>query len=320
MMDISHYLHKFENLRTDKNRSRWTPLTRHRAPHKPFLLFSVMDLIEQGIITVNFIDLSFDLIDTFNRYWSRIMPFGSRSSIVLPYFHLKSEGFWHLVTRSGSENHMPREISSMRTLRDIVAGARLDDELFEFMSSAESRASLRAILVKTYFAEEIQSVVLEQMHVNYDAYLYSKALLEASEPHVELETTEINQKARDQGFRKAIVTLYKHRCALCGIRMLTPEGHTIVEGAHIIPWSINQDDQPTNGMALCKLCHWSFDEGFVSVSNNYEVLVSRQVRTDQNLPGHILTLSDRQIFTPATEKFWPGQENLTWHRKKVYRH
>ncbi len=43
------------------------------------------------------------------------------------------------------------------------------------------------------------------------------------------------QKIRDQGFRRAIVNLYDHRCALCGIRMLTPEGHTVVEAAHIVP-------------------------------------------------------------------------------------
>jgi len=51
------------------------------------------------------------------------------------------------------------------------------------------------------------------------------------------------------------VSLYNHRCALCGIRMLTPDGHTVVEAAHIIPWRQSRDDKPTNGMALCRLCH-----------------------------------------------------------------
>ncbi|HUV78565.1 MAG TPA: hypothetical protein VMW06_10990 [Desulfobacterales bacterium] len=39
-----------------------------------------------------------------------------------------------------------------------------------------------------------------------------------------------------QGFRKAIITLFSHWCALCRIRMLTPEGHTIVDAAHVRPW------------------------------------------------------------------------------------
>jgi putative restriction endonuclease len=60
------------------------------------------------------------------------------------------------------------------------------------------------------------------------------------------------------------VTLaYDHRCALFDIRILTPEGHTAADAAHIVPWSASQNDDPGNGMALCRLCHWTFDEGLL---------------------------------------------------------
>ena len=78
---IENYLHLFSNLRTDKARNRYSALTLHRAPHIPFLLLSVMDLIAQGIITENFIEPSFELVDTFNLYRTRIMPPGSRTSV-----------------------------------------------------------------------------------------------------------------------------------------------------------------------------------------------------------------------------------------------
>jgi len=109
------------------------------------------------------------------------------------------------------------------------------------------------------------------------------------------------------------------RCALCGIRMLTPEGHTIVDAAHVKPWKDSFDDRPTNGMALCKLCHWSFDKGLMSVGKEYEVLVSKRVSVEKNYPGHILTLTDRPIFTPDERKFWPEQDNFHWHRKNLFR-
>ena len=83
-------------------------------------------------------------------------------------------------------------------------------------------------------------------------------------------------------------------------------------------WSESDDDRPTNGMALCRLCHWSFDEGLMSVAKDYEVLVSKRVSMEQNYPGHMLTLSDRNIFQPKEQKFWPDQENLDWHRKMIY--
>jgi putative restriction endonuclease len=100
--------------------------------------------------------------------------------------------------------------------------------------------------------------------------------------------------------------------------MITPKGHTVVEAAHIKPWHKSRDDRPANGLALCRLCHWSFDEGLMGVGKDYEVLVSKSVRTDQNFLGHILTLIDRPIFKPDNEIFWPDKSNLEWHRKKKF--
>ncbi len=152
---------------------------------------------------------------------------------------------------------------------------------------------------------------------NIKSYEYSQEILTAAEKIMPFEEHK-NDKVRDQGFRKAIVTLYEHRCALCGIRMLTPVGHTVVEAAHVVPWSESYDDRPTNGMSLCRLCHWSFDEGLMSVGKKYEVLVSKHVNKERNFPGHMLTLSDRSNFKPEEEKFWPGQDNLEKHRKGIF--
>jgi putative restriction endonuclease len=44
-MPLVQYLKSFSRLRTDKNRKRWSALTTQKAPHKPFLLLSIMDLI-----------------------------------------------------------------------------------------------------------------------------------------------------------------------------------------------------------------------------------------------------------------------------------
>ena len=51
--------------------------------------------------------------------------------------------------------------------------------------------------------------------------------------------------------------------------MLTPEGHTAVDAAHIVPWRVRHDDRVGNGLALCWLCHWAFDEELLGVSGKY---------------------------------------------------
>jgi hypothetical protein len=49
----------------------------------------------------------------------------------------------------------------------------------------------------------------------------------------------------------------------------------------------------------------------MSVSKKYEALVSKRVMKEQNYPGHILTLTDRPIFTPEQESFWPARTTFT---------
>jgi len=317
---LENYLHKFARLRTDRGRNRYPTVTNHRAPHKPFLLLSVMDLIAQGQIIENFIEPSFELVDTWNGYWSAVMPFGYRSTMAHPFPRLQSDGFWHRIANTGYDAKTDYNISSMTRLRQVYAGASLDDALFVYMMDPVTRERLRAVLVQTYFAPEIQSKVSEQGSINLAAYKYAKDVMAGIKENMESYTAaKPEQKTvRDQGFRKAIVQLYDHRCALCGIRMRTPEGHTVVEAAHIVPWSKSRDDLPTNGLCLCRLCHWSFDEGLMGVGAKYEVLVSDRVRIDSNMPGHILTLAERLIFKPDAERFWPGQDNLERHRRTCF--
>lgn len=315
------YLKKLSNLRTSRGRDLYPTATNHRAPHKPFLLLSILDLIAQGIIRDNFIEPSYELVDTWNGYWNAVMPIGKQSSMAYPFPRLRNDGFWPLVTNKGYDPKIDYNVSSMAKCREIYAGAMLDEDLFQYMVLQDSREKLRTILVKTYFNAQTQPIVIQQGIVNSVSYDYAQALVGKAAEQIglfEKMPEEEKKPIRDAGFRKSIVNLYDHRCAMCGIRMLTPEGHTVVEAAHVVPWHDSHDDKPTNGLCLCRLCHWSFDEGLMSVGKQYEVLVSGRVRLNNNIPAHILPLADRQIFTPKEDVFWPAQSNLQHHRQEVF--
>jgi len=319
---LDKYLNQYSTLKTDRNRNRWTGATCGRAPHKPFLLLSIMDLIAQGLIARNFIEPSLELVETWNGYWNLIMPFGQSSSMAYPFYHMRSEPFWSLIPNPGREDLPGRTFSSMSRVREVYAGAMMDEGLFAFLLNNQTREKLRAVLVETYFAADIRPAICEHGLINYGAEIYKRKVLQEAKEELAWFQSQSDpardKKVRDQGFRKAIVKLYEHRCALCGIRILTPEGHTVVEAAHIVPWSKSRDDHPTNGLCLCRLCHWFFDEGLMSVGLDYEVLVSRKARGDRNLLGHILTLSDRPIFKPEAELYHPAQRNLEAHRRQTF--
>ena len=96
-------------------------------------------------------------------------------------------------------------------------------------------------------------------------------------------------------------------------------GDSAVAAAHIVPWSISHNDDPRNGMALCRLCHWTFDEGLLAVSFQYTVQASPRLRAEHNLPAHLAALDGRGMLTPTDVDFWPTADSLHWHLGNVFR-
>ena len=72
-------------------------------------------------------------------------------------------------------------------------------------------------------------------------------------------------------------------------------------------------------MALCRMCHWTFDEGLLGVSQEYEVIASKQLPVADNLPGYLTNLEGRGIVGPSQNPFWPDTESLRWHHDNVFR-
>jgi putative restriction endonuclease len=333
---ITKYQRRFSKLRPDLNRKRWPAATYYQAPHKPLLLLAVMDLFARGQIESNLIEITPDLGELFTSYWMRVMQPDQRSTIALPFFHLwkEKESFWHLAPRPGKEELLAEAYRvpatahkirfSVNKLNEAVLGASLDEDLYALMCLQDARNALRDVIIKTYFTPDLQTMLVEQGLVNVSVFSYSQVLL------TQARKRQIKRKdvgglevypavVRAQGFRRAVVTAYDHRCALCGIRILTLEGHTVVAASHIIPWAISHNDDPRNGMALCRVCHWCFDEGLISVTSRYVLVLSTQLTVNRNIASYILTLSDRSIIGPAEEQLWPDLEALTWHNQHVFR-
>lgn len=320
---LESYLEHFVHLRRAPN-AVFPESTRNRAPHKPILLLAVLDLVARGVITSPFLAVTDDLIELnelFNLYWRRVMPVGQTSSIAFPFSRLHNEPFWELVPQPGGEitPAAVNNITSVSQLRTAALGARMDEDLFHCMQQPEGRSALREALLRSCFSEEGRSALEEQAAVNAEAYSYSLELEQKSHLPLVAETLAADAykpAARDQGFRRIVVATYDHRCALCGVRIITPEGHTVVDAAHIIPWSKSRNDDIRNGMALCKLCHWAFDEGMMGISGDYKVILSRQIGANPNVPGVLLTLSGRGIIPPADRELWPAREYLAVHRRE----
>ena len=320
---MSVFTETFGKLKTDKSKKRWNNQTTFRAPHKPLLLLAIFDRFAEGAYSANLIEFDDDLSELFTIYWALVDPPSVRGNVAMPLYHLKSDSFWHLLPREGHEDRLKHggKIHSIRKLRETVYGAKLDDDLYADLQHQEARDTLRTVIINTYFAPELRHRLIQQGKINLDSYFYSQDLLAKVKGLTIKETVVSNQQfaVRDQGFKRTIRRIYDHRCALCGIRVKTSDGHTAVVGAHIIPWSVSHNDDPRNGLSLCRLCHWTFDEGLITVNTDYIVRTSPQLNSLGNMSAHLAPLNQRSMIRPDDPDYLPASDSLSWHMKKVFR-
>lgn len=137
-MSLQDYANRFRALNVNRRAG-------HSSPHKVCLLLAVMDLVEAGVITTNRILFNDRLIEQFNRHFGMMQGAGDRPTPYLPFFHLRSDGFWHHRIVDGEEGayrDLSRSLGPGR-LRGAIAYAYLDDELFELLRYIPSREVLK---------------------------------------------------------------------------------------------------------------------------------------------------------------------------------
>ena len=141
---FSYYAKCFSSLHTMKKLGK-------PAPYKALLLLSVIDLVERGIITDCRVPLSDSLEKQFKHNTTKLLGESIlfQPKISYPYYHMRSEPFWQLVSPTGGQ---VQDISnySMSNLRKHIAYARIDEELFELLKNPNVRAKLRVVLISTY--------------------------------------------------------------------------------------------------------------------------------------------------------------------------
>jgi putative restriction endonuclease len=156
-----------------------------------------------------------------------------------------------------------------------------------------------------------------------DSFEYSRELLDRVKGRFTLKEAPEGSETyltefRSIAFRRVVVEAYKHTCSFCKIRILTPEGRTAVAAAHIVPWSHGHNDDPRNGMALCGLHHWVFDQGLVTVGIDYSIKVSPAVRLEENAAEAIQKLDGQTIYLPIDYILRPSKSALRWHMDNIF--
>lgn len=118
-------------------------------------------------------------------------------------------------------------------------------------------------------------------------------------------------------FASEVKQVYRYRCAFCGaVYGGVPGIRPGVDAAHILAWSKHDLDVVSNGITLCKIHHWAFDEAvympvpdhggytlrFTAIAAQFDpVSLSKLGVNGQVIPTEWL---------PADPKLWPSAKYL----------
>ncbi len=182
------FTNELTGLRSDTSHN-WDRRTRDRAPHKAFLLLSIIDGIESGWITGPHVELSRDLVDAFFTYWNAVMGKDRITTIALPFYHMQSESFWKLVYKPNQKifTYSP----SVGSLMNRVKYAELDQNLYNQISNPVQSDHYRQLIISTYFDNDTAEMIRELASLNRLAYDYSETLMNnVAEPFEKYSVTQ----------------------------------------------------------------------------------------------------------------------------------
>jgi len=196
--------------------------------------------------------------------------------------------------------------------------ARLDPSLKKRNISGASHGSKGDVEIWNRFNDNWEELIFqsEQLLSRYSNESID-AVLEDEEQfqRVGLEKerfvkTRVNQKF----FRDAVLASYDYTCAITGIN--TPD---LLNASHIMPWSKNNKERlnPRNGICLNTLHDRAFDRGFITINEDYQVLVSSKLKRNDSIDRFFFAYDKLHITQP--DKFSPNKDFLKYHNDSIFK-
>jgi len=118
-------------------------------------------------------------------------------------------------------------------------------------------------------------------------------------------------------FRKAVLAAYNFKCCITGLEI--PE---LLNASHIIPWSKDETNRvnPRNGLCLNALHDRAFDRGFLTVTPEFKIKISKSIKrinADDATQDFLLRYEGAEITLPS--RFLPDSAFLKHHNKSVFK-
>lgn len=115
-------------------------------------------------------------------------------------------------------------------------------------------------------------------------------------------------------FRVLVTDAYHRRCAITGERTLP-----VLEAAHIKPYAETGPHLISNGLLLRSDLHILFDDGYVTVTEDLKVEVSKRIKEEfENGREYYQHRGQPLVMVPGGPDERPAAEFLRWHNEHRY--
>ncbi len=122
----------------------------------------------------------------------------------------------------------------------------------------------------------------------------------AFEPSKEHIVKAIAVRRGQQTFRNALLNAYNGRCAVTRTQLTS-----VLEAAHISPYSGKWTNHITNGILLRADVHTLFDLGLIGIDPEYYIHVSNCLKITEYFQYH-----GKKLHLPNDPQHWPSQSSL----------
>ena len=297
---VDHWLGKLTRLRAASGNA--TDGVSGAAPHKPLLLLSILDLAESGKLLGRVLTRAPELVLRFRELGTLVAErWPTRLEFRLPFYHLKTQGFWQAFTAEMQPAYAPQSCMVIE----------LDPTLFELLADRDFRVKARLVLVSRYFNEIERAALFEFLG------LVSAGTAREAKGVLAKALEDGKRKGRSARFQVRVVDDYFHTCALTGYRCFTAGGSSIVDAAHIESWAKTQNDDLTNGLALSKNAHWMFDSGLWAVDDDLRVIGRAHRFSEAGPEAQLLrSYAGRHLQFDPKAKLRPSIDALRKHRNR----
>lgn len=244
-----------------------------------------------------------ETIIAFNVYCK--IPFKSSSKTnptIIKYANIIGRSPSALNMKVGNFGRLDPELKK-QGITGLVNGSQMEELVWdEFNGNWEELAFKSEELIAKFQNKEIEETNIIDL----------ENLPEGKERESTIKT-RVNQSF----FRSTILSSYNSKCCITGLSI--PD---FLVASHIKPWAKDETTRtnPHNGLCLNSIHDRAFDQGFITITPDYRVLLSKYLNDysgEKSVNDFFFKYRGQPIILP--DRFLPSKDFLDYHLKHIFK-